>query len=342
MKRKERVKRGSITASASAMMAAPFALIVTALLLLPTGSAGAVHPHGGPIAAQCGVGSYPSFPAYDPANHLIYVPNQVSGNISVIQSPCKVIATISLPHGADPVQAAFSPANDAIYVADTSLQQVYVIEKNKVVATINGGHFNTPTAIAWDPGDSVMLVANFGWANVTAIDNRSYAGTIATGSQPDAISYDPYFDTILVDCFGSSNITILPSAVFPFATAHSNTSYGGGGEMMAFDPANNYDYTASYSLASVTVINGLGYYGGSIAVGKAPLDLAFDQSTLHMFVTNEASHSVYALSGTSVVKKFVIAKGLEPFGLAYSDYALNMYATVINASTQHGEVIELS
>jgi DNA-binding beta-propeller fold protein YncE len=270
------------------------------------------------------------------------VPNQVSGNISVIQSPCKVIATISLPHGAMPIQAAFSPANNAIYVADNNLQQVYVIEKNKVIATVNGGHFSYPTAIAWDPGDSVMLVANFGWANVTAIDNQTFAGTIPTGSQPDAISYDPYYDSILIDCFGSSNITILPSAVFPFATAHSNTNYGGGGEMMAFDPANDYDYTASYSLASVTLVDGVGNYGGSIAVGKAPLDLAFDQSTLHMFVTNEASHSVYALSGTSVVKKFVIAKGLDPFGLAYSDYALSMYATVYNASTQHGEVIELS
>lgn len=338
------VLRKRLTKSASAVTAgaAMFALITAALMSMPSGAASAVHPSSGPITAQCGVGYFPSFPAYDPANHLIYVPNQGSGNISVIQSPCKVVATISLPSGAAPIQAAFSPANDAIYVVDNSLQQVYVIEKYHVVATINGGHFSYPTAIGWDPGDSIMLVANFGWSNVTTIFNQSVSGSIATGSQPDSISYDPYFDTVLIDCYGSSNITILPNATYPFLPSHSSTNYGGGGEMMAFDPANDYDYSASYSLASVTLIDGLGSYAGSISVGKAPLDLAFDQSTLHMFVTNEASHSVDALNGSAIVKKFSIAKGLDPFGLAYSDFALRMYATVYSASTHGGEVIELS
>jgi DNA-binding beta-propeller fold protein YncE len=256
-----------------------------------------------------------------------------------VAAPCKVVATISLPANADPVAAAFSPQNDRIYVVDNYLNQVYVIAKTKVVATISGGFFSYPDAISWDPGDGIMLVANFGASNITAISGTSYAGSIAVGSQPDSIAYDPYYDTILIDNFGSSNITILPSATFPFATTHANTTYGGGGEQIVYSPAYDDDYVAGFGLGSVVVINGLGGYLGSIPVGKGPISLAFDQSSLNVFVVNRYSHSVWSLSGLTVFKKFTLAKGTQPLALCYSDFTTQMYVTVTYPTS---ELLELN
>ncbi len=301
----------------------------------------AIRPAGPSFGPHCGTGGFPSFAAYDPVNHWMYVPNQVSGNISVLSTPCKITATISLPSGADPVAAAYSPANNDIYVVDGgTLSQVYVIAKTTVIATINGGHFSFPTAIAWDPGDSIMLVANFGWANVTAIAATHYAGTIATGVQPDAIAYDPFFSTILIDCYGSLNITILPSAVYPFLPVHNSTTYGGGGQQIAYDPADDLDYVAGFSLSpgKVVLIDGEGAYVGAVKVGSGPIAVAFDQATLTVFVADRYGQAVESLNGTHVVTKWGFPKGTELLGLCYDDYDSSMYVTV---TTPGSRIVEL-
>src|SRR5580658_7499950 len=84
----------------------------------------------------CTVGKQPGYPAYDPVNHEMYIPNSLSSNITVLKGTCTKVATITLPAGSFPLQAAFDPQNNHIYVTDNLLNQVYDIAGTKIVATI--------------------------------------------------------------------------------------------------------------------------------------------------------------------------------------------------------------
>ena len=314
-------------------------LLAASTLILPT--LAAPSQPAVPLASilsQCKAGTFPAQPAYNPVNHLLYVPNGASANITVIKAPCTIQSTIVLPVSAQPLSAAYSPQNNYIYVVDENLQQVYVISGTTIVATINGGHFSYPDSIAWDPGDSIMLVTNFGASNLSAIAGTSYVGSIAVGSQPTSVAYDPFYNSLLVQNFGSLNITIISSATYPFSSSHSSTYYGGGEEEIVYNPANHCDYIAGYSLSDVVVIDGVGNLIGIVNGTKGAIHVTFDQATLSVFVANRGSTSVYSISGTTIVKKYYLGTGTAPDGVMYSDFTGKVYAT----STSNNEVYELN
>jgi DNA-binding beta-propeller fold protein YncE len=267
---------------------------------------------------SCALGNFPTGPAYNPVNNYIYVPEQSSGKITVLAPPCTVVATITLPSGANPQFAAFNPQNNYIYVTDHSLSQVYVLLGTSLVSTLTSGAFNAPSGIMFDPGDSVMFVANFGAANITAIFGTTVGGVINVGIQPTGIAYDPYFNTLLVCNYGSSNVTILSSATYPFTATHTS-AVAGSPESIVFNPADNFDYVASYGTDNVTVMTGLGGVVANVPVGHGPIGVAFSQAKLEVYVTMRNSNSVWVLSGTAVVKKVALGVSVIPLGLTYDD-----------------------
>jgi hypothetical protein len=78
----------------------------------------------GTAPKTCTVGKQPGFPGYDPVNHEMYIPNSLSSNITVFKGTCTKVGTIKLPSGSFPLQAAFDPQNNHMYVTDNLLNQV--------------------------------------------------------------------------------------------------------------------------------------------------------------------------------------------------------------------------
>ena len=71
------------------------------------------------------VGTGPFGVAYSPSNDRIYVANQTSNNVSVINSTNTVVDTIAV--GTGPVGVAYSPSNDRIYVANYNSSNVSIL-----------------------------------------------------------------------------------------------------------------------------------------------------------------------------------------------------------------------
>jgi DNA-binding beta-propeller fold protein YncE len=318
--------RRSATISAGVLVGA----IAIVLVLIAPGFAAATAGTSSTAAVPAvlptcaSVGSFPSFPAYDPVTHDLYVPNQLSRNVSIVGPGCALVATVLLPPLSDPIAAAFDPQNNYVYVSDFNLNQVYVLHNTIKIATIAQGHFNNPSGITFDPGDGIMLVANFGWENISAISGVSYTGSIPVGIEPQDIAYDPFYNTLLVTNEGSSNVTIISSATFPFSASHSS-AVAGGPIGIVFDPADNLDYIASFGTNNVTVMDGLGGVVTSIPVGSGPITIGFSQATLHVYVTMRGSNNVYVLNSLSVVKKVFLAKGATPIGVVYDDFDNQVY-----------------
>jgi DNA-binding beta-propeller fold protein YncE len=305
---------------------------VCVALMLGSGGAGAVASFTAPtkLLHTCSVGGFPSAPTYDPVTHDVYVLNQLSNNISVLRNPCTVAATIKLPSTADPISSAFDPQDNYVYVADETLNQVYVLHGNSLIKTLTSSTFNAPSAVAFDPGDGIMLVANFGSDILTSIDGTTVGGTIPVGIEPNAIGYDPYYNTILVATDGGNNVTVLDNASYPFTAIHTSVNVGGSPVGIVFDPADDYDYVANFGSSTVTVLTGTGTVVATLSVNVNPLGITFSQATLHVYVGSTADHTVQVIggtSGTSKLGKVTLPKGSYTFGLAYDEFNDDVYVT---------------
>lgn len=324
------IRRVAATATAAAALsiALLFAVPLYAQPLAPRISPG-VSPD---VFPSCAVGNHPMGVAYDPVTHNMYVANYLSSNISVVASPCTVVATISLPTYAAPIAAAFDPQNNYIYVTDALQSQVYVISGTTVIATLNGGHFNGAGPITYDPGEGAMVVGNLGWSNITFVFGTFVGSSIPVGIEPVGISYDPYFNSLLVANQGSLNVTVISSATYPFSAAHTNVFLGSVPGDIRFNPNTDLNYVTSvpYSSATkgnLTSINGLGTTYTTVPLAGYPLQLAFSQSKLVVYVSQLGPSVVWEMSGTTAVKKVVLGLGVKPDGEAYDDATNMVYVT---------------
>lgn len=277
--------------------------------------------------ATCGVGRAPWIPGYDPVTHEMYVPNTYTHNITVLSGTCTEVGTIGLVSGANPLEAAFDPGNNYMYVTDEALNEVYVISGLTIVATVSSALFNGPEGIAFDAGflgPPTMVVTNYGGNDLVAISGTTVSGPTGVGTAPTFVSYDPSRDTLLVANFGSANLTIL-NATSPFTSTHISASVGSGPTMIAFDPVGAVDYVANYLSSSVTIVGGFGVVYGTITGLKTAWGVAWDQAALAVFVTGKTADKVWEISGGTVIKKISTPSGSNLEGIAYDDFNDKVY-----------------
>ena len=299
----------------------------------PLRSAVVTHP---PAGSPCAAGSGPGFPGYDPVHHHVFVPNENSGNITVLNGTCHKVATITLPLGASPISAAFDPANDWMYVTDDGLNQVYAIAGITVKATITSPSIQAPRQIIWDPGDSMMLLTNdFGNFSVVGIIGTSVVGQVGVGSSPQGLCYDPFWASIIVVNSLSSNVTIL-NAISPFSAPKANVAVGFDPQGCVFNPADNWDYVTNYGDNNVSVITGSGGSVSAVPVGALPRGIGWDQATLQVFVV-DTLHGYLTLIHGLVVAKSINAGISGGEGMVYNEANDEMYIAAFTTNNVYVE-----
>jgi YVTN family beta-propeller protein len=161
-----------------------------------------------------GVLAGPSGIAYDPSNTCLYV-GGLDFEVTVISTTSDVvIGNISIgPHflGATTGGILFDDLNGRIYVADSSYDNVSVINgsSNKVVQYIPVG--SDPMGMAYDPSNGDIYVANAASNNVSVISSPSnkVMKSIPVGSAPMALAYGKASGDIYVTNGNSSNISVI-------------------------------------------------------------------------------------------------------------------------------------
>jgi len=313
-------------------------LVIVATLLMGVPSVGGMELGQGsvqpavrtspsvPSGTYCTVGTTPEFPAYDPVNHDIYVPNLGAGDLSILNDQCGVIKTVLFPSGAQPRAAAFNPGNNWVYVTDQHLDQVYVISGTALTLTITSPAFKAPYGVAYDPGDAVMAVADRGSNTVTFISGGIVAFTTTVGDGPTMFAYDPYFGTFLVTNYKSNSVTAL-DALDPALVDDLNIPVGTQPVGIAFDDADSLDYVADSGSGNVTVISGYGGLAGSVSVGKTPMGVTWDQAKLSIYVVDSGTNNVSVLRLLKVVRTIVGPSGSHLVGIAYNEASDQVFVT---------------
>ncbi|HEV2175106.1 MAG TPA: YncE family protein [Nitrospira sp.] len=309
-------------------------VLVPVLILITSGTTRGVpsFPLHSSIAiaagTNCTVGNSPQFPAYDPANRLIYVPNRLSSNVSVINGTCGSVGSVALPSGSRPWAAAYNPLNRDIYVTDASLSLVYVVHNLTLVHSLHKSAFSLGTsAIAWDPSAKLMLCAT-GWGNLVGISGTTINGSTNNigGAFSYSMAYDSRANEILVVHPSAGNVTGV-NASHPFSGPHVNVLIKHQPVVIASDPATGYDYVTDSLRSNVYVINGSGGFLGVIKVGKGPGGVAVDPAKQEVFVANSGSHNISVIKGLVVVRTIALGPSNYVWGFAYDSSTRLMYAT---------------
>jgi hypothetical protein len=164
------------------------------------------------------------------ANNYTYVACAGSSNVAVFDTFTQVeVAVIAVGGGTGtPFGVAISPAGDAVYVTDNTLNQFYVIDPstNTVVNTRNAGGatFNAPSGVVVSADGGRLIIANNGADNVVIMspaNSNTVLTTLSTtsNSAPINVQIDPTGAVAFVSLAGSGGTPVVGFGAISNATS---------------------------------------------------------------------------------------------------------------------------
>jgi YVTN family beta-propeller protein len=272
--------------------------IVTTALWLLTASM--------PIAAQTLVttvtaGAYPVAIAVNPATNKIYVVNQNSNNMTVIDGATYNTNTVLTGNAPDAV--AVNAATNKIYAANGNSNSVTVVNgTTNRTATVAVGDY--PLAIAVNAVTNKIYVANYYSNSVTVIDGTTNkTTTVSVGSNPFAVAVNSATNEIYVADSGSNSVAIIDGA----NNSTTMVSVGAYPRAIAIDPYANKIYAVNYSSNDVSVIDGVTNLVTNVTVGTGPSAVAVNPASSQAYVTNSGSGTATIIDETTLATTTVIA-----------------------------------
>lgn len=250
-----------------------------------------------------------------PNGNYIYVANQISSDVSVIQtSTNSVIATI--PVGLNPTCVAASTNSNYVYVANSNNNNVMVIRTsdNTIIDTITVG--DLPSGIAVLPNGQHLYVTNLGNDNISVIQTSDHTliATITNISQPHSIislpnsQYlyvtSPYQNQLAVIRTNDNTVqTIIQSGNQP---THLSSSLDG-----------EYVYVTNYGDNSVSIIQTSdNQIIGVTPVAGNPYAIATYPFGNYYYLTNQSRQYVSVINGLNNHVVALIPVQTNPSGLA--------------------------
>nr|WP_245701164.1 YncE family protein [Shouchella lonarensis] len=142
------------------------------------------------------VGNNPRESTFDPINNLLYVPNNVSGNVSVIDTTTNTITT-TFTVGSAPLKPGIDPIQQKVFVPNFGDDNVSVFDTSSIpfvsITTITVG--DQPSYTAMDIETDRAYISNFNDPSVSVIDtvNNVVTFTITDiGSSPYGLNLNPF------------------------------------------------------------------------------------------------------------------------------------------------------
>lgn len=279
--------------------------------------------------------SQPIGAAFDPTNGELYVTNNFTNSVSVINvASGTFVKTIGV--GNDPAQAAYDPVNGNVYVSNNGSSTVTAIDTttDTVLATIETGGLR-PDGIAVDTKDNCLYVAehgnSVGGKDVTVINattNKYLASVQGTVWTPTDAIYDQANDVVYATTGGSDVMVINTTTNMVTKLVKVGNEPRG----IALNPNNGYLYVANTlsgtisvisTLKNNTVIDTINVSSGGIL--SVPYLVGFDPANGLIMVSNDYASGVNVINGTTLGS--VVSTGFqsEPAAMAFDSSDNSMY-----------------
>lgn len=214
-------------------------------------------------SARVVVGTGPSGLAVNSTTNKIYVANNQSNDISIIEGATNSVMTVADPV-ANPSRVAINPVTNKVYVSHSSSNTISVLDgATNAVSTAADPNALNPSLMVVNTTTDRIYVANRSTNNITVIDGKtdSVTATIAVGASPVGVAVDGQTNFIYVVNAGNSqtgdpgSISVIDGAKNMVATTLKDPN-ALNPSAVAANAATNKIYVANSGSNNVTVIDG--------------------------------------------------------------------------------------
>jgi YVTN family beta-propeller protein len=159
-----------------------------------------------------GSGLEPYAMAYNASNGYVYVTNNNTNDVSVVNGT-QVITRV--PVGAGPLDVVYNSSNGRIYVVNEDSDNVTVINGTTKELDIAVG--NRPVNLAYNPQNGYIYTMNSISDTVSVIDGAAVIATIPVGNHPSVavvneMTGSPNYGQVYVTNLNSNSVTVLGGA----------------------------------------------------------------------------------------------------------------------------------
>jgi YVTN family beta-propeller protein len=254
-------------------------------------------------------GSFPIGIDINPITNKLYVANQFSNTISVIDiDKSKVEKNIDV--GNSPYDVDVNPFSNRIYASNRDSDTISVIDgfTNKELTNISVG--DSPLGIGINLGRGWVYVANLDSKTITVIDaiNNHIIKTLKYASLPYDIVINPVTNKVYVSDLGKDSVLVLDGSN---NTLVSTIPVGLNPSVLAINTQTNTIYVSNFSNDTVSIINGTSNkVETNIKVGNNPVGIAVNPRINKIYVNNLADNTISVINGTT--NKVIENISLEP------------------------------
>jgi YVTN family beta-propeller protein len=254
-------------------------------------------------------GSFPVGIDINPITNKLYVANQFSNTISVIDiDKSKVEKNIDV--GNSPYDVDVNPFSNRIYASNRDSDTISVIDgfTNKELTNISVG--DSPLGIGINLGRGWVYVANLDSKTITVIDaiNNHIIKTLKYASLPYDIVINPVTNKVYVSDLGKDSVLVLDGSN---NTLVSTIPVGLNPSVLAINTQTNTIYVSNFSNDTVSIINGTSNkVETNIKVGNNPVGIAVNPRINKIYVNNLADNTISVINGTT--NKVIENISLEP------------------------------
>jgi len=288
---------------------------VALLLLMP-----ASYSVAQSLLATVPTGVHPVAVAVNSVTNKIYVANQNSNNMTVIDGATNSTATVST--GTTPAALAINPVTNKIYVANQNSATLTVIDgaTNHTSSVTTG---SGPIAIGVNTVTNKAYVANYSSNTVTVVDGSNHTTTISVGKRPLGIAINSTTNKIFVSDSGTDDVAIIDGATNAVRTVAVDVAP----QAIGVNPLTNQIYAANFQSNDVSVIDGNTYSVTNVAVGVNPEVLAVDVAHNQVYVGNTGTNTVTLIDGATL-STTTLAMGGPPFAIDIDPVTSKMYFAI--------------
>jgi YVTN family beta-propeller protein len=254
-------------------------------------------------------GSFPIGIDINPITNKLYVANQFSNTISVIDIE-KSIVEKNIDVGNSPYDVDVNPFSNRIYSSNRDSNSISVIDgfTNNELTAIPVG--KSPLGIGINLATSWIYVANFNSGTITVIDaiDNHIIKSLKFATLPYDIVINPHTNKVFVTDLGKNSVLVLDGSN---NTLISTIPVGSKPSALAINTQTNTIYVSNFLNNSVSVINGTSNkLETNIKVKDNPVGIAVNPRTNKIYVNNLVDNSVSVINGET--NKVIENISLEP------------------------------
>jgi YVTN family beta-propeller protein len=263
-----------------------------------------------------------------PTSKLVYVANENSANVSVIDKSLKRVIYNTYV-GARPGAIGADNRRGRLYIADRRTGTIYEMDmmSNHLINVAELDYVDEPVDVVPIPEKDIIIVVNYGTDTVHLLDsfNLLPVSTIEVGRRPTKAIYSTAWERAFIINSQHGTISVLNlefTPVAPDTTLQAELRPSG----MAINQADDWLYVSNEGSTDITVIKMETLaIERSLTVGTGVTDIAFDPFGRRLYIAFGFAREIKCIDPYTGVEVFTLRLESEPTELMFDSDEKNLY-----------------